>query len=215
MMTVVDLEQLRSLHLPQFVGADRPAEVGVVDVRNAVGVADGVDVALDHVDHARSASGIDFSRHVEPVDVKRLLAEGVGDLFTLDDQEPIVGAVHGVEAVDAREDVVIGQHQELIPVLAVPPNHVVRGAVAVAVERMGVRVSLVPTAAARAILVGNRAWTARRRKRDRRGGRRHDRRAPRVEHQPPFWEILAQVSRSETVRLNTSASEVESGSTQK
>jgi hypothetical protein len=92
--------------------------------------------------------------------MKRLLAEGVADLFTLDDQEPIVGAVDAVQAVDAREHVVIGQHQELIAVFAVPPHHVVRSAVAVAVERMGVRVSFVPTAAARAILPGSRAWTA-------------------------------------------------------
>src|SRR5262245_58430976 len=214
MMTVVDLEQLRSLHLPQFVGADRPAKVGVVDVRNAVGVADGVDVALDHVDHARSASGLDPPRHVEPVDVQRLLAEGIGDLFTLDDEEPIVGAVDGVETVDAREHIVIGQHQELIPVLPVPSHHVVRCAIAVAVERVGVRVSLVPTTAPRAP-AGQRARTANRRDRDDCRGRRHDRRAARVEHQPAFWEILAQVSRSETVRLNTSASAVESGSTQK
>jgi hypothetical protein len=234
MMTVVDLEQLRPFHLSQFVGADRPAEVGMVDVGNAVGAADGVDVALDHVDHARSASGVDLPRHVEPVDMNRLPAEGVGDLFTLDDQEPIVGAVDGVEAVDAREDVVVGQHQELIAVLAVPAHDVIRRAVAVAVQRMGVRVAFVPTASACRGLSGQRAWTANRRDRDGCRGRRDDRGAARVERRGQILilcispgseriaenqdltpEIRAHVSRSATVRLNTSASAVESGSTQK
>ena len=39
---------------------------------------------------------------VEAVDVNRLVAESIGDLFALHDEELVVGAVQRVEAVDAR-----------------------------------------------------------------------------------------------------------------
>ena len=70
------------------------------------------------------------------------------------DQELLVGAVQGVEAVDRGQEVVIGQHEELVAVLAIPAHDVVRRAVAVAVERVRVGVALVPAASRRLVPVG-------------------------------------------------------------
>ena len=49
-------------------------------------------------------------------------------------------------AVDAGQVVVIGEDEELVAVLAIPADHVVRRAVAVAVEGVGVGVPLEPAA---------------------------------------------------------------------
>ena len=66
------------------------------------------------------------------------------DLFALDHQELVLGAVDGVEAVHAREEIVIGQHQELVSVAAIPADHFIRCAVAAVVDRVRVRIALVP-----------------------------------------------------------------------
>ena len=76
--------------------------------------------------------------------MQREVREPVGHFLALDHEELLVGAVERVEAVDARQEVVIGEHQELIPVLPIPAHDVVRRAVAVAVQRVRVRVALVP-----------------------------------------------------------------------
>jgi hypothetical protein len=76
--------------------------------------------------------------------VHGLRRHAAGDFFAADDEEPVGGAVNGVEAIDRCQIVVIGQHQEVIAVLAIPPHHFVRRAVPVAVEGVGVSVALVP-----------------------------------------------------------------------
>ena len=76
--------------------------------------------------------------------MERLVLAAVGDFLALDHQKLFVGAVQRVEAVDAGQEVVIGQHEELVAVLAVPAHDIVRRGVAVAVERVRVRVALVP-----------------------------------------------------------------------
>ena len=45
--------------------------------------------------------GVDLALHVQAVDVQRHVAERVGDLFALDDQELLVGAVQRIQAVHA------------------------------------------------------------------------------------------------------------------
>ena len=59
----------------------------MIDVRDAVGLADGIDVALQDVDDRRAALRFDPARHVEAVDVERLLAEPVGDFLASDDEK--------------------------------------------------------------------------------------------------------------------------------
>ena len=86
------------------------------------------------------------SSDVEPVDVQRLVAEAIGDLLALDHQELLVGAVKRVQSVDRRQEVVIRQHEELVTMLPVPADDIIRRRVAVAIERMCMRVAFVPAA---------------------------------------------------------------------
>ena len=118
----------------------------MIDVRNPVRAPDGVDVALQHVGHRRAALWRYRRVDVEPVDVKRPVVEAVGDLLTLDDQKFLIGAMERVQTVHRRQKIVIGEHNELIAVFAIPAHHIVRSGITVAVERMRVRVALVPTA---------------------------------------------------------------------
>jgi hypothetical protein len=86
----------------------------------------------------------DLGVDVEPVDVERLVAEPVGDFFSLDDEEALVRAVERVEAGHGGQEVVIGEDQEVVAMLAVPAHHLVRGGVAVRVERVRVGIAFVP-----------------------------------------------------------------------
>ena len=65
---------------------------------------------------------------VQSVDVDRLLAEPVGDFLTLHHQKFLVGAVQRVQPRDRRQEVVVGEHEELVAVLAVPAHDFVRRA---------------------------------------------------------------------------------------
>src|SRR6185503_458237 len=110
----------------------------------AAGRANGVDVALYHVQHARATLRRHQPRGSEAVDVDRLVAEAVGDLLAANDEELVVETVESVERLDAGEHVVVGEHEKLVSVRPVPLRHVVRRRVAVAIQRVGVGVSLVP-----------------------------------------------------------------------
>src|SRR5688500_19566464 len=74
-MAVEDLEQFVVPDLAQLVGRDRPPEIRVVDVRNALRVPDRIDVALQHVDNRSAALRVDLPGDVEAVDVQWLAAE--------------------------------------------------------------------------------------------------------------------------------------------
>ena len=132
-------------------------------MRNAANLPDRVDVALDDVEERRALLGLDALGDVEAVDVHGLSVESVRDLLALDQKETAVVAVERIQRLDGREDVVIAQDEELIAVIAIPPRDVVRGAVAVAVGRMRVRVALVPA-----------SGLALRRGRQRRGAQRRE-----------------------------------------
>ena len=109
-----------------------------------VGGADRAHVTLQRVEDARPALRRDEPRRRERVHVDVLVAEAVGDLFPADHEEALVEPVQRVQRLDAREDVVVGEHEEGVAALLVPLRHVVRVRVAVAVERVRVRVPLVP-----------------------------------------------------------------------
>ncbi len=145
-VAVVDLEQLVVAHRRQVVGGDRPAEIRMVDVRHAAGHADGVDVVLQHLGDAACRPARAWTRPIgiEGVDVQRLALEAGRHFLALDHQELVVGAVQGIEAVDRGQVVVVGEHQEVVLVVPVPADDVVRRAVAVAVQRVRVRVALEP-----------------------------------------------------------------------
>ncbi len=125
-------------------GGDRPAEVRVVEMRGAVGSADVVDVLLQRLDDRGAPRRLHHAIDRQPVDVERLPSHRVGDFFTGNDEELVVGAEECVEPVDRGEEVVVGEDEELVAVLAIPAGHVVGRRVAVGVERVGVRVPLVP-----------------------------------------------------------------------
>ena len=119
----------------------------MIDVGNAIRPANRVHVALQHVDDRRAALRRHNRVDVEPVDVERLVLVAIGDLLALDHQEPLVGAVERVQSVDRRQEIVIGQHEELVAVLPVPAHDIIRRRVAVAIEGVRMRVALVPAAA--------------------------------------------------------------------
>ena len=56
----------------------------------------------------------------------RFVAESIGDLLAFDDDELVVGAVQRVQSVDVGEVVVIGDRDEVVAMLAIPPHDVVR-----------------------------------------------------------------------------------------
>jgi hypothetical protein len=146
---VEDLEQPVVPNLLQLLAGDRPSEVRMVDMRNALCLPDRIDVALQHVGDRSTALRRNAAAHVKAVDVQRLAAERIGDLLALDHQELLLDAEQPVQGVDRCEHVVIGEDDELISVLAVPFRDVVRRRIAVAVDGVGVGVALVPAPAGR------------------------------------------------------------------
>src|SRR3954470_7948481 len=143
-MTVEDLEQLVATDLPELLRRDGPPEVGMIDVRDPVGRANRINRALQRVDYRRAVLRLDLAGEIEAIDVQRFAGEGVRDFLTTHDEKPLVCAVECVEPVNAREEVVIRKNKEPITVRSVPAYDLVWRAVAVAVERVRVRVSLVP-----------------------------------------------------------------------
>ena len=132
----------------------------MVDVRHAARQPDGVDIALEDVEERRAFLRIHFRLDIEAVDVNRLVAEAVRDFLALDEQKLIVLAVEGIQRVDRRQDVVVAQHEKLISVLAIPPGHHVRRAVAVTLGRVRVGIAFVPPRG-RLLLTGERRRDAR------------------------------------------------------
>ncbi|PYR20875.1 MAG: hypothetical protein DMF94_10270 [Acidobacteria bacterium] len=100
-----------------------------------------------------------FLPEVQAIDMDRLVSKPVADFFSLDEQELFVRAVERVETVDAGEEIVIGQDEKAVAMLTVPPGHLVRCAVAIAVQGMRVGVALVPPAACN-LLGREGAWEA-------------------------------------------------------
>src|SRR4029453_14001882 len=143
-MTVEDLEQLVATDLPELLRRDGPPEVGMIDVRDPVGGANRINRTLECVEYRRAVLRLDLAGEVEAVDVQRFAVEGVRDFLTTHDEKLLVCAVERVEAVNACEEVVIRKNKEPVTVRSVPAHDLVWRAVAVAVERVRVRVSLVP-----------------------------------------------------------------------
>ena len=144
-MAVEDLEQPRALHLRRVVGGDRPAEIRMVDARHAAARRGSRRPCLCTMSTTELPPGglMNESRR-KAVDVNRLVAEPIGDFLALDDEELVVGAVQRVEAVHAGQVVVIGERDEVVAVLAIPADDIVRRRVAVAVERVRVQVAFEP-----------------------------------------------------------------------
>jgi hypothetical protein len=109
-MSVVNLEEFVVADLLQFLARDRPAVIRMVDMRNAALCANRSDAAIQYVDNGRASLRRDRAAHVKAVDMQRLGAEPIGELFAFDHEESFVGAVQGIEAFHRRDEVVIGQH---------------------------------------------------------------------------------------------------------
>ena len=89
--------------------------------------------------------------------------ESVRHLFARDQKKGMKGqcgsvrgmglssAEEGVQSVDRRQRVVIRENEKVVTLLAIEANDVDRTAVAVGVDRVGVRVSLVPTSGLRVL----------------------------------------------------------------
>ncbi len=188
-MAVEHLKQPRALQLQQLVSGDCPAEVGMVHAGHGTGAADRIDHPLRHVEHRAAAGRLDERVWRKPIDVHRLVLESIGDLFALHDKELFVGAVQRVEAVDAREVVVVGERDEVVAMLAIPPHHIVRRGVAVAIERVRVEVASIPeglraclSTGALAKVEGLRAWACEKRPGQHRGNTQSDSRVSNCLH---------------------------------
>ena len=144
-MPVEDFEQPVVPDLLQFLARDRPAEIRMVDVRQAAFAPRMASTLRCSTSTTEvPPCGSTRASHVEPVDVERLFRQSVGDLFAFDDQKSLVGAMDGIQPVDGSEEVVVGQDEKLISVLAIPAHDFFGSRIAVAVESMGVGVALVP-----------------------------------------------------------------------
>jgi hypothetical protein len=142
-MTVEDLEQPVPFHPGQLVRPERPAEIGVIDVRDSVNLSHGVHIGLNGLGQALRDAWHDHSRDVESVHVDGFPLIPGGQLLTGDEQER---GIHQVgQGLRIREHVVIGEYKEGVAVLLVPAGHGLRGRVPVALCRMGVSVPLEPT----------------------------------------------------------------------
>jgi hypothetical protein len=58
--------------------------------------------------------------------VERLVTELVRDFFSFDHQKTLIGSMQGVQSVDTRQEVMVGQNEEPISMLTVPANNVFR-----------------------------------------------------------------------------------------
>jgi len=68
----------------------------------------------------------------------------MGDLLPRQDQETPLGAEQGVQRPDAGDELVIGDDQELVSMLAIPAHYRVRRRIAVRIDRVRVGVAAVP-----------------------------------------------------------------------
>lgn len=105
-----DLEQLVVADLPDLVGRQGPAEVGVIDVRHSAFTSDRIDTLLRELDQRRARLRSDLRFRIEAVDVDGLVAQAVGHLFPFDDDELARLRQFRVETIDGDEDVVVGDH---------------------------------------------------------------------------------------------------------
>jgi hypothetical protein len=125
-VAVENFKELVVPHLLEFVCRNRPPEIGMIDVRYPSCVTDGIHIALDSLDHTLSTLRLDHSLDVKAIDVDGFITEVVTNLFSPDDEELFIGAVERVEAVDAGQEVMVGEHEKLIAVFTVPADHLVR-----------------------------------------------------------------------------------------
>ncbi len=89
-------EKLVVLNLSQFLSRNRPAKVGMVDMRNSLHLPYGVDIALQSVDDRGSRLRRHQFSHVQSVQVERLVAELVCNFFAFDYQKALVSAMQRV-----------------------------------------------------------------------------------------------------------------------
>ena len=91
----------------------------MVDVRDAVGLADAVDVLLRGGDDRRGGGLFDQRSTSRPLTCTAFDAAVVtsSPLMT---RNLSAAPCSGVQAVDRGQEVVIGQHEELVAVLAIP-----------------------------------------------------------------------------------------------
>jgi hypothetical protein len=74
--SVVDLQEAATVYLGELFRAEGPAEVGMVDVRDPVYLAYGVDVGLERGHHAVGRARVHDPREIQPVHVDGSAVEG-------------------------------------------------------------------------------------------------------------------------------------------
>jgi len=52
--------------------------------------------------------------------------------------------MQSIQAIDAGKEIVIGENQKIVSLLAIPAHHFIRGAVAIAIEGVSMSVPFVP-----------------------------------------------------------------------
>ncbi len=144
-MAVEHLEQARPLQLQQFVRRDRPAEVRMVDARHGACAPRMASIIFCTMSSTElPPGGLMNDVGLEAVDVIGLSPNRSVTSSPFITRNLSSAPCSGVEAVDARQVVVIGERDEVVAVLAIPPHHIVGRRIAVAVQRVRVKVALEP-----------------------------------------------------------------------
>ena len=143
-MAVVDLEKAQAFHRQQVLRGYGPAKIGVVQRRQTFGAENFIHVVLDRVGDAGTVPGDSEAGRIVGIDVDWLLVVGVGHFFAGNQQELLLRGVHCIQACHVGQVIVVRQRQEVVLVLPVPGGHLIGRRIPIAVQRVGMEVSLVP-----------------------------------------------------------------------
>ncbi len=164
-MPIPQLEERAIRKLRHVFDADGPEKIRMVDLSDAarfMNLRDVVRVGLRDARASRRGASADAAalarrnhnaRDIDGGNVSRKLAARVrgiaaGDhlshLLARHDEKLAFRAEQRLKGRGIRQKVVIGKHDELVPMLAIPPRHDVRAGVTVGVQRVGVRVTPKP-----------------------------------------------------------------------
>ena len=112
-------------------------------------LADCGDIILNGGDEAVTMRRFHQIREIVGIDVDGFAFEAIGDLFSLDQQELVRFGKFGIQRLYFRKHIVIAEDEKLVAILLIPAGDYGGRRIAVAVQRMGMQVALIPAAGRR------------------------------------------------------------------